>query len=211
MPFQIKTKNIFLTYAQSDFTKEETKDFLTQLLEPTYIIVARELHQDGMPHIHAYCALENPVRTRNERYFDYKTRHPNIVSPRNIKKTVEYIKKGGDFIEEGTLPTEKRKWSELHNASTKEEFFDLVKEISPRDYYINMERIQYAANQKFKYVIPDYISQFNNFIIPNNIQEWEQQRNNVSELGTKVPRNPLYPPRPHGVGELDPNRLTPSS
>lgn len=71
----------------------------------SYAVVANEKHQDGTPHVHAVVGLETACRTRDERFFDdILDAHPNLQRVRSPLGAVKYVKKGGDWIEEGDVP-----------------------------------------------------------------------------------------------------------
>jgi len=178
MVFQLCSKNILLTYAQCNLSKQTVLERLRLLCDTVYITVSEELHEDGRPHIHAYLALDTPFRSRNERIFDIGGFHPNIVS--NIRapaKCKDYVQKHGNFVEEGEPPALKRKWDELNDTTSKAEFLSTALEISPRDYYMNLERLQYAANYKFKYSAPEYVHDITlQFNITDDMKTWVEQR-----------------------------------
>lgn len=96
-----------LTYPQCDVSKEDMMEFLQALPKvPKFIIVCEEKHEDGSPHLHAVLQWERKLDTRDERYFDYDTFHPNIGSCRALLKAIEYAKKDGCFITWGDEPTQ---------------------------------------------------------------------------------------------------------
>lgn len=101
-PFRIDSKGWFLTYPKCSLGKEEVMGAL-KALRPglEQIIVARELHEDGSPHIHCYLYYRSTVSVKNERYFDLGSFHPNVQSAKSLKAVRSYIKKDGDFIQEG--------------------------------------------------------------------------------------------------------------
>ena len=85
--FRFYAKNVFLTYPQCPCPKELLLEKLQSLLElqckPYYILVAKERHQDGNPHLHAMVQCTNKIQTTNPRFFDLldsngHTYHPNI-------------------------------------------------------------------------------------------------------------------------------------
>jgi len=110
--FRIDAKNFSLTYPQCTASKEAVLDFL-QTMSPNYICVSKEQHADGNPHIHAAISFETKKNLRNERYFDFNEFHPNIQSTRNMDQWINYIKKGGDFIEIGTFAGSSRTRSNI--------------------------------------------------------------------------------------------------
>ncbi|ALE29576.1 replication associated protein [Lake Sarah-associated circular virus-2] len=176
---QINAKSFFLTYPRCAITAETFQLWLESTFTPTYLVIGSELHQDGTPHVHVCFTLDTALRTRDERVFDFHGHHPNIVRPRAIKKCIDYVKKDGNFIESGEPPAMKRKWSELQTATTSEEFFKTALEISPRDYYLNQERLEYMARKLFKPVVPTYVPQWVDFNIPQELSDWIDQRHEV--------------------------------
>jgi len=66
-----------------------------------YACVGAEKHENGDPHRHAFVQFDKPLRTRNEKYFDYGNYHPNVQGCRSPKASLRYVQKEGDFLEEG--------------------------------------------------------------------------------------------------------------
>lgn len=102
MPFNFNRKNVFLTYARCPTAPQDILDHLNSKSAISDYIIAREVHQDGAFHIHAYIKFSSQVHTRDERYFDLPGGyHPNIKTPtkaEGIKRVRDYCKKGGNFI-----------------------------------------------------------------------------------------------------------------
>lgn len=63
-----------------------------------YYVVCRELHEDGMPHLHACVEYREHYRG-NVTSFDWEGRHPNKQDPRKWIACCTYVKKGGDYLE----------------------------------------------------------------------------------------------------------------
>lgn len=95
--FTLGSKTIFATFARCEETKE---DLLTHLIEKGAhkAVVAREKHEDGGFHLHAYAAWEKK-KTFSEKTLDFRGHHPNIQSCKNIHAVIKYIKKDGDYLE----------------------------------------------------------------------------------------------------------------
>lgn len=100
-------KNWFLTYAQSEFTREGLAAFLLGRFKPYVVrkwVIAVEQHQDGGIHYHALFCLLSKCHTRDTRFLDYSGKHPNVKTVGGASGDVErvyyYIIKGGDYIEE---------------------------------------------------------------------------------------------------------------
>jgi len=77
--FSFDGRDVFLTYPQcGDLTRERVRDFLLSTHSVRRFLVARELHDDGNPHIHAYAGWDERRRLSGERVFDVDGYHPNI-------------------------------------------------------------------------------------------------------------------------------------
>jgi len=176
---QIHAKSFFLTYPRCAVPAETFRVWVESTFKPNYLVIGSELHEDGTPHIHICFTLDEALRTRDPRCFDFQGHHPNIVRPRNIPKCITYVKKGGVFLEVGVPPEMKRKWSELSTATSKEDFMSTALQVSARDYYINHERLEYVAAKLFKPAAPVYAPTFTNFTIPEELSEWCNQRKEV--------------------------------
>lgn len=103
--FRLQSQNLFLTFAQCDYPLDNFLANCKDLFKDEGIermVVARELHQDGHPHLHAVISLKNKFNTRDERMFDdlvEPAKHPNIVSRlHSIHKTYEYVIKDGHYL-----------------------------------------------------------------------------------------------------------------
>jgi len=100
--FRIDAKGWFLTYPKCSLTKEEVLQALKEKRAALkQVIVCRELHEDGEPHLHCYLYYEKSFSCKNERFFDLGSYHPNIQAAKSLRAVQAYIKKDGDFIEEG--------------------------------------------------------------------------------------------------------------
>ncbi|ABC65385.1 conserved hypothetical protein [Aster yellows witches'-broom phytoplasma AYWB] len=107
--FRLYTKDIFLTYSKCPLGKEKIHNHIKELMaskkqEISYIISNTENHQDHKKiHIHVLFQLTKRFNIQSDRFFDIEGFHPRIKTARNIEKSISYIKKDGDFIEEVTL------------------------------------------------------------------------------------------------------------
>lgn len=157
MPFQLNSKNLFLTYPRCPASIDDLLQHLVTLLPGANIVVAAEPHADGSPHVHSLICCLTPFRTRNERFFDYLTYHPNVQGCRNLSDVYTYVTKGGNFITHGSFDFElKRCWRDVLTCATAEEAVSLVKETYPRDWVLNKERIEYFVRTSFTTPIPLY-------------------------------------------------------
>lgn len=100
----------FLTYPQADLDHQQVYDALTLIKPVVWARVARELHEDGHPHVHVVVRFGARVKTRsNMLVFDIMGRHPNVQVPRGLKAVLEYCTKGGDYRDFGPVPSFKEK------------------------------------------------------------------------------------------------------
>lgn len=74
---------------------------LKSIAEVAKIIVARELHEDGQPHIHAYVNYMKKIDVKRSDFFDIDLFHPNVQGVRCSAAVAKYCKKDGDYIQEG--------------------------------------------------------------------------------------------------------------
>lgn len=112
MPFNFNRKTVFLTYPQTSFDKQGFRDYWNAKHALTEYVIAQEAHADGNPHMHCFLSFRDQVHTRDERYFDYEGRHPNIKTPNKlaaIEAVKKYCMKEGDYIKsEGLVILGKR-------------------------------------------------------------------------------------------------------
>lgn len=181
MTFQLKSKNIFLTYPQCTATREELLEHLQTLLRDnslTYVVIGLETHQDGSPHLHCYLNCEEQVRTRNKRFFDFRNFHPNIQSSRNVKSTIRYVKKDGNFIEHGNCPVSGPSgYQAALQASTAAEAIAIIKETSAKDYILNSDRIDSWIRKAFPPPTTAFTPRnLQEFTLPEEVKLWNDQR-----------------------------------
>lgn len=99
MPSFFNGKRFFLTYPQCQGTRQELSQFLSSKAVVKYVLVARELHQDGHQHFHA-CVEYAALQRHDARWLDFNGKHPNVQSPRSWAACKSYCKKDDtDFIE----------------------------------------------------------------------------------------------------------------
>ena len=81
------------------------------------IVVARELHEDGTPHLHAYVMLNAEFNCTASSYWDLQGWHGNYQHAKSWCKVLAYIKKDQDYLQEGDLDVEhKARAREAHTA-----------------------------------------------------------------------------------------------
>lgn len=115
--FRINSKNYFLTYPKCSITKEEVLSQILNLSTPTnkkFIKIARELHENGEPHIHVLIQFEGKYQCKNCRFFDLvsPTRsthfHPNTQGAKSSSDVKSYVDKDGDTLEWGEFQIDGR-------------------------------------------------------------------------------------------------------
>lgn len=179
MVYQLNAKNIFLTYPQIPSVWTHQKIIQSIPAGFTIYTVGREIHTDGGFHFHGLFHYPEGFRTKDPRAFDIDGFHPNVQGSRKPAECARYCEKDGDFEKEGTFEGSiKRGWGELcDEADGINSFLELVKTHHPRDYVLNLEKLQYFAKFKYRTIITPYIpNPLNVFIIPNNLSDWDNQR-----------------------------------
>jgi len=100
--FRICSKGWFLTYPRCALSKEEARDLLkAKGKDIKQMVVAREHHADGTPHLHVYVKLGSEFNCRNARFWDLDSSHGNYQSAKSLLAVMKYVTKGGDYLEEG--------------------------------------------------------------------------------------------------------------
>jgi Geminivirus Rep catalytic domain. len=116
--FRIDSKSWFLTFPKCPLTKEEVHALLEAKGRPiTGGVIARELHEDGSPHIHVYLLLEDRLCCRNARYWDLAGHHGNYQHAKSYTAVVQYVKKDKDYLEFGDLDLEAKLESKKAHSS----------------------------------------------------------------------------------------------
>ncbi|WXB20463.1 RepA [Apiscitlodal virus] len=192
VPYRLTAKNIFLTYSQCFLPKEALFDFLKQKIAQfnlLFICVCFEHHQNGDPHLHAMLQLEKKLDTENPRFFDIpdphnskRVFHPSVEPLRLPKASHTYLRKDGDFIEEGTFNSSRRSpikdlqsiWRFILDSSTDEtSFYASVRELRPMDYVLRWPAIQSFARDHFQRRFIPYTPQFMDFPhLPSHVRSW---------------------------------------
>lgn len=130
MPFRLRAKYLFLTYAQTNFEPAELLEHIHTLAPaPSYTLLAQELHQDGQPHIHAAIAYSSRISISDERFYDFNGIHPNIQQCRSWDAVLHYVSKDGQLIERGERPFSSTRPDLSFNL------FDLARSHSIEEFY----------------------------------------------------------------------------
>lgn len=118
--YKLRKKNFFMTWsnlktAASDTAEsllEKLKYYLLQM-DSTYSIAKAyciEKHENGVFHAHAVVSYSEPKTITASGRLGFLGQRPRLEAVRNLTATIQYVKKGETFAEEGTfiLPTPKR-------------------------------------------------------------------------------------------------------
>lgn len=190
--FRIQAKFYSLTYPKCPIEPMWAKQFLLNRFKTQiqYVCVAKELHQDGEPHLHALLQFKRRHDVQNQDHFDiiiptlptqYDRFHPNIQKTKFPLEWKEYIQKDGEFLEEGELIVPKQnqqKESEnwkilLETCKSSEEFLTAVRKQFPKTYCLHLQRLEYVAQKEWPVKPPPYVPTFTQFPnLPWNVQHW---------------------------------------
>lgn len=149
--FRIARKKIGLTYScPTDLpenpieSKEDLLEFLEEKGGHCQYIVAKELHQSGKKHYHAWVSYDTRIDTIDPAFFDYQGVHPNIINP-GIG-WMAYCKKDKEFI----TNLEDNPFTVALKCDTVAEAVDLLWKKRPQVMALNADRIEknYAKRMK---------------------------------------------------------------
>jgi len=175
MPFRFQSKHVFLTYSQCPLGHINIIKELRLSEDFTAYTASTELHQDGKTHVHVLLQFARKLRHSDERRWDISTYHPNIVCPRAIIATRDYIKKHGNFEESGWTETPKPYSKILFESSSKDEFLSEVRLHHTRDYVLCFDRITSMADAHWSTPPVAYTPQFNAFLACRELDDWVSQ------------------------------------
>ncbi|UPW41528.1 replication associated protein [Peromfec virus RodF8_90] len=179
--FAYDSQHVFLTYPQcGDLSKERVRDFFLETTGAQRFYIARELHSDGQPHIHAYIHWGARRRFSGTTIFDVDGHHPNIQKPRSPKHVVEYCAKedsaplanfsaadlGNDDVERG--------WGALLiDCPDADTFLRRVEERYPRDLCLSLGRLLEFCKWKWGSGRMGYTGRTRDqFLEPQSLTDW---------------------------------------
>lgn len=102
--FQLRGKNLFLTYPQCPLPKENAVIALKARFptELDWYIIASENHKDGTPHLHCLLGFKEAFVSRKVDAFDFiADKHGNYQVARNVRNSVKYVTKDNNYLCEG--------------------------------------------------------------------------------------------------------------
>lgn len=83
-------------------------------------IIAREKHQDGSYHLHAYLESQSVISTTRPDFLDLRGHHPNIQAVRSANAVKKYVTKEGDFIARNAISTSTNPWKRARDLAREE-------------------------------------------------------------------------------------------
>ncbi len=110
----------------------------------TYIVIGREVGEDGTPHLQGYCVFKTRKRLSGAKKV-FPRAHLEIKKG-TAKQASDYCKKNGDFMEDGVLPLsnaqrQQKKWDDAKAAALLGDFDAIPTDMLVR-YYHNWKRLR---------------------------------------------------------------------
>jgi len=164
MSFYFSARYVLLTYAQcGSLTEWTVLDHITSL--GAECIIGREDHADGGTHLHVFCDFGRKKQSRRSSFFDVGGHHPNIVPSRGSPEIgFDYAIKDGNVVAGGLdRPGRIRvvsladKWSQIIDATSREEFFSLLRELDPKTLVTRWGEINRYADHVYAERIEPYV------------------------------------------------------
>jgi len=186
----LDAQRFLLTYSSCEGVQFSAKRIAESIYAktptPEYVEVARELHEDGTPHYHAFISF--PSRFRGTmRAFDFEGKHCNVRTvargKQHVQRSRQYIRKPGHdqegwFHQLGVPPPfseedDGNAWSIALQCSSSAEFLEVIKRRQPREYILRYHDL--VAFAQFHFNAPsDYESPYDceSFVVPTEVNEW---------------------------------------
>jgi len=182
--FRLSARNLFLTYPNCG-DKDALFEFLQSKFPDTlrFLLVAKETHQSGEPHLHAVVSLSRKSNFKRHDCLDFSGHHGDYKAARDLDASIAYCKKDDPepkifgTIEKST----KRKWQDCATAESYESFMDSIAATDFKSFVIFNDKIESFARKRFKTPAVDYTDPFPNSWLTNtqmdswaidNIIEW---------------------------------------
>lgn len=131
-------------------------------------IVARELHQVEGVHLHVFVDFGRKFRSRKVDVFDVGGFHPNIEPTRRTPTAgYDYATKDGDIVagglerpQAGDIGSESNhsKWTQIAGAGSREEFWELCRELDPKALVTSFPSLQKFCDWQFRDIPAPYTS-----------------------------------------------------
>ncbi|QKQ15097.1 Rep [Trichosanthes kirilowii geminiviridae] len=172
--FRLHARNFFLTYPNCgdksgcfNFLKNKFSDSLS------FLLVAKETHESGEPHLHAVVSLTRKWDCRNPRALDFNDFHGDYKAARDLTASVTYCKKDDpEPLVYGEEPgSTKRKWQVARRAETFDSFMDAVADADYKSFVVFHDKIESFARKKFKSDPIVYTDPFPESWLPNTVMD----------------------------------------
>lgn len=164
MPFDFHCRYGLFTYAQSaNLDHWAVLGHFTNL--GAECIIAQEDHADGGTHLHVFADWGRRKRFRNQNFADVLGFHPNISPSRGTPAAGwDYATKDGNVIAGGlarpadpsSVPKKDQIWDIILDATTREQFFTLARELAPSELAKSFSSLQKYADWRYAAPIATY-------------------------------------------------------
>lgn len=125
-------------------THQELIELIEQVGGSCLYAVSRELHKDGTVHWHAWVAYDAKVETTNERLWDCKGVHPNILMPRG--GWLLYVKKDKDVV----TNMEPGSFGKALAADSAEEALEMLWKMEPEKMAVHGHNIERNIKKRMR-------------------------------------------------------------
>lgn len=126
-------------------------------------IIGKEQHADGGTHLHVFADWGRRKRFRRVDFADVQDFHPNIEPSRGTPAIgYDYAIKDGEVVAGGLerpggsetdIPRKEQIWSQILDATTRDSFFEMVRELAPSDLAKCFPSLSRYAD--WRYAIPE--------------------------------------------------------
>lgn len=185
MTFLFSARYVLLTYPQcGTLDGWAVSDHMSAI--GAECIVGRENHADGGTHLHAFVDFGRKKQSRRSDFFDVGGCHPNIAPSRGRpERGYDYAIKDGDVVAGGLarpggggLPEVANKWSEIVSAESREQFFDLLRQLDPKTLVTRWTELNKYADAAYAPTPEPYVGsdgkQFELGMVPE-LARWGEQ------------------------------------
>jgi hypothetical protein len=132
------------------FTKEMLMEYIKAKGNVSYVVVSLEYHVDGNVHFHAMVLGDGKFDFKDCHKYDYLGCHPKIEPVRQVKASMDYVKKDGDWCCWGVEPINR---SGRLTQLTADEILDLARSMKRPLFLAHMS----ARNRSYAPAIWDSV------------------------------------------------------
>lgn len=184
--FRFNCKRAFLTYPQvsADIDIADILINVKQLPHYESCIIAKELHADGNPHIHILlCLSKAPDWTNSRKLDDLVGKHGNYRGIRSFRKCYDYVRKGGNFLEDNfdlgrytkTTTSKDDLYRSISQSTGVAEGLKTLLEQDPKEYFTRGTTVKTMLEYLHGKPKPNYTphAELNGtYAIPQEITDW---------------------------------------